>query len=624
MRKGVAAGGLLILLALGLAGHALAQEKSFTFPEVRIRATVLPDGSLELVERRTYRFRGGTFTVGTFGIDWPNGLIEDFAVEHEGNALGTSLFPDGDTGFFYGEWSFPRPLTGEQTFQISYRARCAVQVFTDRAHLYWQFVGTSGAPTDRVRIKVRLPGAAVDPPARPDGTCPPPPPSVDDAGETRPLEDGEVVAKAFGPAGGTFVLPNPQTVVLRVDGVPGDAFVEGSVLFPPESVPLGFAFERPITAEDLDHPPYPGQATGIVGWLAKSSNREALGWGLLIGIPVLGLILALVARIRDRVGDDVPRILTEPPEDIHPVQLAMLWGAARGQDFPSTVYGVQMLNLARTGVIELQPEGTVSNPSDFHVRRRQVPGEDRPEDRAFVDFLFGKDPKPDASSDGRVSLNGLRRKGSNKRLTKWSGAVKVRAKKARLTRMPKDSRRWERRLFFWTFLFGMAAMLILAISVGSALLINVGIWGAVLVGFPVAAAIPPRLPPEVRLRVERWRGYRRFLKKFSSLPDAPALAVLIWEQHLEYAVALDVAKRVLSQIRAVVPAERLAAAWPGGPSGLDGVLVAVHLNRISAIPPKAHSGSSGSSGGFSGFSSSGGGFSSGGGGGGGGSHAGAR
>src|SRR3954467_9437920 len=82
-----------------------ARDKSFTFPEVRIDATVLPDGSMDLVEHRTFLFTGGECSVGTFGIDWPHDLVERFGVQQDGAPLTTRDMSEGR--FFQAEWDFP-------------------------------------------------------------------------------------------------------------------------------------------------------------------------------------------------------------------------------------------------------------------------------------------------------------------------------------------------------------------------------------------------------------------------------------------------------------------------------------------------------------------------------------
>ena len=173
-----------------------------------------------------------------------------------------------------------------------------------------------------------------------------------------------------------------------------------------------------------------------------------------------------------------------------------------------------------------------------------------------------------------------------------------------------------------------------------------GIWTAVwglggAIGWwlvPVAAVslvvalikIHARLGLEDRTRVKRLEAFRTYLKDFSDLPNAPALAVVIWEQYLEWAVALGVADEVEKQVKALVPVESLRSPIRGAPTGIAGLtawqqfqsaapaLVLVSMASVSSGSSSGGFGSSSSSGGFSG-----GGFSGGGGGGGGGTGGGA-
>src|SRR5262245_58020825 len=56
----------------------------------------------------------------------------------------------------------------------------------------------------------------------------------------------------------------------------------------------------------------------------------------------------------------------------------------------------------------------------------------------------------------------------------------------------------------------------------------------------VAVVLPMHLRPPLRRRFAEWRAFRRHLQHFSSLRDAPAEAVIVWEDYLPYAVALGV------------------------------------------------------------------------------------
>jgi len=626
--------GGVLALAVGLvvaAGpSAFAQEKTFTFPSVVIDATVLPDGSLDLVEHRTFLFSGGAFSVGTYGIDWPHALVESFAVQQANAPLNVRDVTSGPE--FQAEWDFPEFETGRQTFVITYRLRCAVQVYSNFAHLYQQFVGTSDAGTDSVRVTVHLPGVATGHHERPSEGCPPPPAEPPASVPSRPLERSEVHAKAFGPATGEFAIPDPQTVVFVAHDVPADGFVEGTILFPTGAVPLAFQSDETIDPAKIGKQEFPG---GRPSWFSDPHNRFMIAVWMLLALPLFWIAVAVGARLKDRLG--IPDDVSQPPEPADPVDIAVLWGTVRGQTFSTTAYGTEMLHLARTGVIDLQPVGTVSNPTDF---RLQLVGEPQSDvDRDFVEFLFGGGAHPNVpgrpdtkestgaelSGDGRVSLKSLRTKGSNTRFKKWSNDITARSK-SRIGSVPKGQKRLARRVIMWSALLGVLGGSALAISGGDAAAIpQVLFWEALLVGVPIGLSVPPKLSPELRERMLPWRAFRNYLKEFSSLPDAPALAVIIWEQYLEYATALGVAKEVAKQVGSLVPAERLPAPWPGAPSNFTSLALLNALHTSTAIPPSSavHSGSSSSSG-ISSFSSFGGSFSGGGGFGGGGTHVGAR
>jgi hypothetical protein len=623
----------IVLAGAVLAGPATADEgaKRFTFPEVRIDATVLPDGSIDFVERRTFQLSGGEFSVGTYGIDWPHSLIEGFAVSQAGQSLNVRDVTDGPE--FQAEWDFPTFETGRQSFVIAYRERCAVRVYSNYAHLYQQFIGTSDAGTDHAVILVHLPGVATGHTTRPAADCPPAPPEPPPSVPSRPLERSEVHAKAFtvSTASGSFDIPDPQTVLFDVRNIPADGFAEGAILMPPAAVPLAFQIDRPIDVDSIGTAEFPG---GRPGWFSDRHHRYLLALWLLAALPVFWILVAVAARLKDRIG--VPNDVTQPPEPADPVDIAVLWGKVRGQTFSTTAYGTEMLHLARAGVIDMQPVGTVSNPTDFRLALVGEPQADV--DRDFVEFLFGKGARAgvpgrpdDAESTGieltggRVSLNSLRHKGSSSRFKKWTNDLTARSK-SRIGSVPKSQRRFARRLVVWSAVLGAIGGSALAISGGDAAgLPQVFFWEALLLATPIGLSIPPKLDPELRARMAPWRGFRKYLKDFSSLPDAPALAVIVWEQYLEYATALGVAKQVMKQVGSLVPVDRLPSAWPGAPPGAGSLALISAVHRVSSVPPSSavHTGSSSSSG-IGSFSSFGGSFSSGGGFGGGGTHVGAR
>jgi hypothetical protein len=84
------------------------------------------------------------------------------------------------------------------------------------------------------------------------------------------------------------------------------------------------------------------------------------------------------------------------------------------------------------------------------------------------------------------------------------------------------------------------------------------------VGLLAALRITPaRVDAPTRERVAKLASFRRFLRWFSDLPNAPALAIVVRERYLEFATALGVAREVERHVKALVPVESLPRPFPG-------------------------------------------------------------
>ena len=591
-------------------------RKDYHFPRVEIDATVRPDGALVLDEHRTFAFQGD-FTFAYFTIEWPFELIQEFSISENGQPF--QIAPYEDQGKVRADWTF-EASNERKTFDIHYVALCAVDVGPDTAHLNWQFVGTDWEKTtDLLRVRVHIPPAAKRI-ARP-ATCPGPP---GEAKGARPLSEGEVRAWGHGPLAGEVRIPDPQTVELVVPNLQPATFVEGSIVFPEESVPLapqdsGRNLVSILAEERI--------LADLANDLRKRHDFEVgLTWALFFILPAFLITMVLLARRRDRVPG-VPSHMNEPPEDIHPVELAVLWSTSHGSLSPKTAYRAQLLHLVQTGTVEVTPIGLVSDPDDFQLRLVKQP---RDIDSEFVSFLFAGD------GQGPISLESVKAKGPRReRLSSWWKRVGAKTKRS-VQSVVKGRTRLESSA---AFLAALAVALYgywrsVGFHEGPVLFDGfVGPFAAWLI--PVAVVsylvarrfIPSRLSGNLRERLAKWGAFRKYLTDFSTFEDAPAAAITIWEHYLVYATALGVADEVEEQVRALVPAERLPEPWPGAPSGEDGYNFYsrsigsspshVATNAASAVGWSSGWGSGSSGGG------GGGGFSGGGGGGGGGTGGGA-
>jgi uncharacterized membrane protein YgcG len=573
-------------------------EKNYSFPEVAIDAQVHPDGDVAFQERRTFRFHNGPFSYAYYTVADPSSRISDFSMAEIVGGREVLVTPDwawtGSDGVFEARWSFSAE-DQDRTWVFRYRYTCGVDVYTDAAHLNWQFIGTGwDKPTGHARITVHLPEQATGQnPPRPEVCDPEAPDVADPAAGATPLTRDQVRAWGHGPLNGSVSFPDPQTVVYDVHDVPPNAFVEGSVLFPTGAVPFAPQASSPGRDRILaDEARWADEANAL---RARHDTQRA--W-------VLYLLL-------------------EPPED-DAVEAAFVWAAWLGRGTAPNAYRAQLLRLVRIGAVEIRAVGTVTEPEDIKLVQRKGPDEVETEaDLDFLALLFGDPTRTGHTNE--ISIMHPTRHGTSGPtwFAAWTKDARSDASKA-LLRIDKGDARIE----------STGSALVACIAAGY------GIWTAVWglggkVGWwlvPVCVLslivalrhIPARVDVDLRERVARLAAFRRYLRKFSSLPNAPTMAVIIWERYMEWAAALFVAKRVEKQIRALVPEPSLDTSWLGDDLPAATSFSALNTMLTSADTLAVTSGSSPSSGSSSGggfgsssssSGSSGGGFSSGGGGG---------
>jgi Predicted membrane protein (DUF2207) len=508
-----------------------AVEKDYHFLEVRIDAHVLPNGDLVLEERRTFAFKNGPFSFAYFEVDDPLARLRDLTISEVRVGGGeTPVTPDYASHSmaaeaFQARWSFMAE-DEERTWIFRYRMSCGIDVYSDTAHLFWQFIGTGwDEPTDRASVTVHLPGRSTGSFDRP-GACDPDVRPFAPIGTATPLEGGDVRAWGHGPLNGEVRLVDPQTIVFDVRDVPPASFVEGSILFPTDAVPLApLTGDRPRMVQILEEERALADEANALR--RRHRAERAVVVALFVLVPLACALLALMAWLRDRVPG-VPRILREPPED-DPVEAAFLWAEYRGRFAPLEAYRTQMLRMVTIGAVELRADGRVTDPRDLTIVKRKEPKDlDNPVDADFQALIFGTEADGDGVRQVSVKQPKPPRTGSTalNRYTKWLSAAKRRVA-ASILRIKKGDARIESwgvafvalgsiGYGLWTAWFGLGGPI-------GYWLIPVGLTSMIL----SLRTIPPRLDPALRERIERLKSFRRFLRRFSLLPDAPAMAVIV-------------------------------------------------------------------------------------------------
>lgn len=577
-----------------------AAGKSFVFTRVGIEATVAPDGSLGIVESRTYAF-DGQFSWATYRLPlWRHLRIREIRVADERGPY--VLSPSGRPGTYQVSrddeavlirWAF-RAADESRTFIFGYVIDDVVTVYDDVAELYWKFIGTGwDRPSQDVRVIVGLPGR---------------------------LRADQVRVWAHGPLHGA-VRRIDGGAVLTIRDLAPSTMVEGRIVFPKDAVPqargrqAGVALPRILREE---------------GAWAEQANRARFRQRALLGglsaLPILALggWLALYLRFgREPVPAPPEGYYRELPADYTPAELGVLWrfGSVQPADFTATV-----LDLARRGYVNVETgadRADSNGDQDYTLVRTGKRNHLLAFEEEALHVLFGHEH----SAGDRVSITrrqGLpaeAKKRMGRRFWTWTGMVRQSAKAHGFFDLTSMRMRWVALVLgiVVAFVGGWAAIgLVIALTTG-------GFSSAIVAGFATAiSGLVLAIGSGAVMRrsqrgaddLRRWQGFHRFLLDFSEIPRAELPALTLWEQYLVYAVPLGVATRVIDQLRKIYPAGELAQSpglrtWTSSSStgGADPLgSFSAFTTAFSAATSSASSGSGG-----------GGGFSGGGGGGGGGS-----
>jgi uncharacterized membrane protein len=589
-------GAVIVVGAMALVG-LLVEERSFSVDAIEVEAWVLSDGSMLVHEQVTYSFRGADsqpFTVASRDFE-PGGFawrIAWIAAFEDGEPLRTVWW----TPQLF-EWDIAPAHSGTRTFQLAYRVEGAVQVWTDTAELYWNWIGTTSPEVGSWAATVWLP---------------------------RVQADGEVRAWAHGPLDGQITV-RPDQILSTVDEVPAGQHVDNRILMPTEWFDVG-----PIPLERLDQILAEEQrwAEDANRQRADAERRESRRRTAATALAVaMGPVIAVAALafwwVWRRWGkdparpDDIGEYWREVPDDPPAVGAALLgWRRVNGDAFAGTV-----MDLARRGHLRIEE---VAVPRRFRKDRTtyrfvrtepRVADPLRPFERRLVRWLF---PGTTTTSTHDELLERARDDPSSSQRF-WNGFRDD-------VRKDLDARHYLVRATGVAFVLHGAIVVVLAATAIAAMV--TGAVAAGVVGLVAAVVLTPlgilhrARTPEGTRRDTKWRGLRRYLRDFSRLEEAPVGHLALWDHYLVAATALGVADELLDGLRTRFPELTESpdglAVWYRPAAGSTSRMGLADFGRsfgassVSALTPS----SSGSGGG--------GGFSSGGGGGGGGGGFGAR
>ena len=651
------------MLALLLAFAPLsAHARDYGVASVDIDATLEADGSLEVVERRTYDF-DGSFN----GIYWdlPSGEYEGRAVEAQLESVrvvgdAETVFEESDSGEpgTYGlsegegclQLKLLWPVDDESvTFEVAYRLSDVATRWADVGELYWQYVPadeSSGKEWQNVACTIHLPVPS---------------------GE-RVVPGENVRAWAHGPLDGDVSFKGDD-VVFFSPGVGYSEYLEARVTLPcewlSEASPSSEARLDAILEEEAA---WADEAN------AQRFRAKLAYWGLPIFMVVLAVGSAAAAFmyikgvfVRREKSTFKERYLRDVPTDDHPAVLGMAYrsGKLSGKDFTATLMGLVDQGKVELDTVEREANGKfgrTKRQSEWRLTRAHGPARKSayafaatPDgemiDDAAMGFLFETIAPHEDLDDALRGAYGepyvlssffkdVARKAKSEYAEgygRWSGAVRASYGSLGLTRAVSSSELYPGVLgladFALAVIFGFAGSLLESnmdlLSLGIVLLFAAGIY-CVMVNDEGPRIVPTKKGRELKAKL---KALRRWLLHFTQLDEAIPTDVALWNRLLIMATVLGVADKVIKQLKVHAPeiledTDLDAMEWydeglgkSSAASALAGVPVGVvaararsgshHSTSSSSLSSSRSSSSRGSGGGFS--SGGGGGFSGGGG-----------
>lgn len=561
---------LIALCALMVLLPSSAHAKTYSMPQVEIKATVQPDGTLHVVERRTFDFEGAFtavwWTQGSlprYGSYQVNGVRMGTMPSHEDNdelpemqeiaevpfetswrtegGPGTTAYSvDADETTCY---LFSDLYNTKMVAEIDYQINNAIAVYDDVAELYWAYVGDEWAvDSDDVTLTVELPA--------PEGA--------------NPVPEQDIYAWGHGRSNGTvFIDSETAHVMCENEWVWAGDLAGVRIIFPKEwitdadeKVIQGYAGTRRLE-----------QALEEEQKWADETNREnrrtqimysgALVLLLIVFIgPIIWALVMLFRYGRElKPTEQLDYWRDVPDKGVHPAVIARLENWNKHED---NQLGAAIMHLANQGAFTIHKGsyevpgklgGTKTQDDYFLVRNTSFVPE-TPVDQETLTLLFKKVGK----EKDRIWLGAMRKYATN---SPASCAQAMKTWHSKLDTMVREQGYFSGAGEHTQELIYGVAGAYAAIGVGGATAL--GLFPLVLLLIPagllwfLARFAPQRTQKGANVH-HRCKALKRWLTDFSSLDERPPTDVKVWGEFMVYAYLFGVAAKTIAALRKTLPA----------------------------------------------------------------------
>lgn len=544
---------------------AQAEAKSYTCPKVDITANASTDGSLDVVEQRTFDFDGDFTAVWwTFDSIPDNGTLKVNGVsltkiDSEGRPIGESM-PLSETSFNL-DWreaggpgtdaySVDSPKNSVYVFfhasdekmviTLDYTIVNGIVAYKDVADLYWKYIGDQWeVASENVTLTVNLPVPQ-------DGSV--------IAGDT-------VRAWGHGPLDGTVTINGDGSIVYTTPKVNPGQYAEARVAFPVEWL-TNLKGEEALANRDKNY--LDTILSKEQAWSDQANRDRVFSLAFVIGCGIVAvLLIAWALRLYFKYGREHKPEFTEeywrdvPSKQDHPVVMARLWRWNRESNDDLTA---TLMHLSHLGAIQInkgsyeQPAsfGRTKTVDDYYLTRVPAVADSLtdPIDRIAMGILFGQ------IANGADSLwfGTIQKYGKDnpeefvEALESWQGVVTAAVNRRDFFEAKGERYQWV--LLGVAIAFGVIGV---GLSVLMENFIPLIFVVPAVIALLVIANYMPRRSQEGSTLDAKCKALRNWLKDFSALDERPPTDVKVWGEFMVYAFIFGIANEVIKALQIKVP-----------------------------------------------------------------------
>lgn len=541
----------LIWLFLGVVPVNAADTKDYSITNVTINNTVNTDGSMDVVESRTYNFDGSfSFAYQTINksSSKPNSYsVKDFTLCDEITCYKSApstdqtlplntFYVDENDSRYYIKWFF-KANNQNKTFTLKYKVQNVVTLQTDIAEIYWKSIGdeTSKSQTN-IMVKYFLPNG---------------------------VDGAQIKAYGHGPLNGVVSIPSNKEVDFSSPKLPAKTFFENRILLPKNVFTGGTVGTQNLAQIIAQEDSFIAQTKAAKEAKQQKDTKTAIILFLVLLAQLVFFIKKIINFNRFSKDKKIPKCnlsgrFWEPPSNIDPSQVEQLL-TAKNNLTPKSLTAT-ILFLISNRFLKMERE-----------ERNSIFGKKYKYSLSLIDNNSSK-----ISSIQQLTLDlikeimGDESKIYLNEITSWFKKNPTKGRKFLFTDFPNKTTEenlnegyfdqiassHKNKYISWFSLPILSLSPIFAIFI----FIVFGVYSVILfianiILASIVVFVGKKLNSNYQKRTDKgleeaskWLGFKKHLKEYNQTIKDPIDSVVIWEKYLIYGSVLGISLKTLSEL----------------------------------------------------------------------------